>query len=289
MRLRVATAGGGEGWEADFVLACQHGTAPAEIVQRCFDLGDLLAVAVAGRARVALVSAGLRWLDREAVTRLADAGLTVIGVAPGDDEPAELRLRQLGLAAVVMAHDPPDRIVAVATMATLAGSSADDDPGIPSSLEVRPAEPPAPGPGILDLPASRALPASPDQPPAPPSRPAPGPARREASGESGDRPAPLVTPSSAQHPAPPARQPPQGPIPGRRLALTGRRPPPGPGRRRHGIPSCPRSRIWTSRAPTGLPLSCTPGPLRSRPSWTGHGRPDPAGPGTTPGTAPSAR
>ena len=53
MRLRVATAGGGEGWEADFVLACQHGAAPAEIVQRCFDLGDLLAVAVAGRARVA--------------------------------------------------------------------------------------------------------------------------------------------------------------------------------------------------------------------------------------------
>jgi MinD-like ATPase involved in chromosome partitioning or flagellar assembly len=128
-RLRIVTAGAGAGWEAALVQACQDPTAAAEVVQRCYDLGDLLAVAAAGHAQVALVAAGTRWLDREAVSRLAAAGLALVGVVPGGDEDAERRLRQLGIGHVSRNDDPPGALL------DLAGSAATDasgEPGRPS-------------------------------------------------------------------------------------------------------------------------------------------------------------
>ncbi|MDQ1648253.1 MAG: hypothetical protein QOG60_310 [Frankiaceae bacterium] len=72
------------------------------VVRRCVDLPDLLAAALAGTARVALVSAGLRRLDRAAVTRLVEAGVAVVGVIDRTaDEQAERTLRQLGVDHVV--------------------------------------------------------------------------------------------------------------------------------------------------------------------------------------------
>jgi len=82
MRIRLVTAGAGAAWEAALVQACQAGTVPAEILHRCYDLGDLLAVAAAGQAEAAVVAASTRWLDHDALARLAAAGLTVVGVAP---------------------------------------------------------------------------------------------------------------------------------------------------------------------------------------------------------------
>ena len=81
MKLRMVTAGVGAAWEADLVQACQAGQVAAQVLHRCYDLGDLLAVAAAGQAEVALVAAGTRWLDRDALARLAGAGLAVVGVA----------------------------------------------------------------------------------------------------------------------------------------------------------------------------------------------------------------
>jgi hypothetical protein len=66
MRIRLVTAGAGAAWEAALVQACQAGTVPAEILHRCYDLGDLLAVAAAGQAEAAVVAAGTRWLDHDA-------------------------------------------------------------------------------------------------------------------------------------------------------------------------------------------------------------------------------
>ena len=119
-RLRIVTAGTGAAWEAALVQACQEPGAPAEIVQRCYDLGDLLAVATTGRAQAALVASGTRWLDREAVTRLTATGVTVIGVAPSGDDHAERRLRQLGISHVGRDTDPPATLIALATTAALA-------------------------------------------------------------------------------------------------------------------------------------------------------------------------
>jgi Flp pilus assembly CpaE family ATPase len=136
-RLRIVTAGTGAGWEAALVQACQEPGAPAEIVQRCYDLGDLLAVATTGRAQAALVAAGTRWLDREAVTRLTATGVTVIGVAPNGDDHAERRLRQLGISHVGRNTDPPATLIGLATAAALTDSRTTPDTAAP------PADPPS--------------------------------------------------------------------------------------------------------------------------------------------------
>ena len=71
------------------------------MVRRCADIGDVLAVATTGQASVAVLSAGLRRLDTEAVTRLRLAGVAVVGVhAPADDR-ARLRLERLGIDGLV--------------------------------------------------------------------------------------------------------------------------------------------------------------------------------------------
>ncbi|KYH45564.1 hypothetical protein [Branchiibius sp. NY16-3462-2] len=56
------------------------------LVRRCADLSDLLAVAEAARVSVAVVSAGFPGLDRSAVGRLRECGVTVVGVVSPWDE-----------------------------------------------------------------------------------------------------------------------------------------------------------------------------------------------------------
>ncbi len=66
-----------------------------DLVRRCPDLADLLAAGAAGLADLALVSAGLRGLDRDSVAHLHEAGVQVVGL--GSNEAQEKRLRQLGV------------------------------------------------------------------------------------------------------------------------------------------------------------------------------------------------
>jgi hypothetical protein len=142
MKLRVVTAGVGAAWEAALVQACQAGQVAAQVVHRCYDLGDLLAVAAAGQAEVALVAAGTRWLDRDALARLAGAGLAVVGVAPAADEDGERRLRQLGLLQVASDADPPEALVERARAALASETDPEPDPaGDPPPAEEAPAPP----------------------------------------------------------------------------------------------------------------------------------------------------
>src|SRR5829696_6305902 len=127
MKVRLVTAGVGAAWEAALVQACQAGQVGAQVLHRCYDLGDLLAVAAAGQAEVAVVAAGTRWLDRDALARLAAAGLAVVGVAGAGDEDGERRLRQLGLLHVAVDTDPPEALVDRARAAL----SAEADPAGP--------------------------------------------------------------------------------------------------------------------------------------------------------------
>ncbi|WP_199423521.1 AAA family ATPase [Actinotalea solisilvae] len=125
-----------------------------EVTRRCADLAELLAAGAAGLGALAVVSADLPGLDREAVAHLRGSGLRVVVVpgAPGD------RLGHLGADGVLGdAHD----VVAALEAALAAPADVAPDPAAPppaARVAARldgPADPvsapgaPAPPPGRL--------------------------------------------------------------------------------------------------------------------------------------------
>ncbi len=112
MGLPVLTAVTGATWEADLVGELDRADHGVTVVRRCVDLAELLAAAAAGTARAALLSAELRRLDRDAVTRLSAAGVAVVGLFDPGDEAAENRLRELGVGQVLPADAGADLIAA---------------------------------------------------------------------------------------------------------------------------------------------------------------------------------
>ena len=123
MRVPVLTAVSDAVWEAELVAALERGDLGVSIVRRCVDLADLLATASTGSARAVLLSADLRRLDRDALTRLALAGVAVVGLVPPDDEDAERRLRQLGVAHVLPSDSTPAQLAAAVVEAVTAGAT----------------------------------------------------------------------------------------------------------------------------------------------------------------------
>jgi Mrp family chromosome partitioning ATPase len=113
--LPVLLAVTGEPYEDVVVAALGGARGRLAVVRRCVDLADLLAAAQAGTARAALVAAGLRRLDADALARLATAGVAVVGLAAADDEIGERRLRQLGISTVVTPDGDPQAWAAAVT------------------------------------------------------------------------------------------------------------------------------------------------------------------------------
>ena len=107
-------------WESQLVAALERGDLGVTVVRRCVDLADVLATATTGQARAALLSADLRRLDRDALTRLAVAGVAVVGLVAPADEEAERRLRQLGVVNVLPADASPEAISAAVVEAVVA-------------------------------------------------------------------------------------------------------------------------------------------------------------------------
>ncbi len=138
----------GEHYEDAVVAALGRARGRLAVVRRCVDLADLLAAAQAGTARAALVAAGLRRLDADALARLATAGVVVVGLAAGDDEAGERRLRQLGVSMVVTPDDDPQAWAAAVTSLLERGSPARGngfgDPG-PALAAAVTGEPPPDG------------------------------------------------------------------------------------------------------------------------------------------------
>jgi MinD-like ATPase involved in chromosome partitioning or flagellar assembly len=126
----VLTAVSDARWEADLVSALRGSDHGVTVVRRCVDLADLLAAAASGLARAVVLSADLRRLDRDALTRLAVAKVAVVGLVPAGDEPAEQRLRQLGVGQV-LGHDADPGLVTAAVMAAVAELAARPAPGRP--------------------------------------------------------------------------------------------------------------------------------------------------------------
>jgi Flp pilus assembly CpaE family ATPase len=119
MAVPVLTAVTGAAWEVDLVAELGRADYGVTVVRRCVDLAELLSAAAAGTARAALLSADLRRLDRDAVSRLATAGVAVVGLVDPGDEEARRRLRQLGVSSVLSA-DAGARSVAAAVVEAVA-------------------------------------------------------------------------------------------------------------------------------------------------------------------------
>ena len=101
-------------WEASMVEVV--GRLPGITVgRRCVDVADLLAAAAAGLGDVALVSAELRDLDRDALTHLGNHGVRVVGASRDGDEAHERHLRQLGVIEHVHLATPREELVELLT------------------------------------------------------------------------------------------------------------------------------------------------------------------------------
>lgn len=118
MTVPVLTAIGDPTREADLVAALGSNGHGVHVVRRCVDVADLVATASAGLARAALLSADLRRLDGDALTRLAVAGVAVVGLVPSGDDAAERRLRQLGVTQVLPV-DAPAAVIAHAVLSAV--------------------------------------------------------------------------------------------------------------------------------------------------------------------------
>jgi MinD-like ATPase involved in chromosome partitioning or flagellar assembly len=144
--LPVLTAVTNATWEADLVAALDGSAHGVTVVRRCVDIADLLAAAASGTAKAAVLSADLRKLDRDALSRLSTAGVAVVGLVEPGDEDADRRLRQLGLEHVLPADAAPEQI----TEAIVAAASESGRAGLadPRSALPRLGDPPADFPGI---------------------------------------------------------------------------------------------------------------------------------------------
>ncbi|MFL6100388.1 MAG: CpaE family protein [Actinomycetales bacterium] len=119
MSLPVLTAVS-DRWESALVSGLEQMRAKVSVVRRCVDLADLVATAVTGQARAVVLSADLRRLDGEALSRLGSAGLAVVGLVSPDDEAAERRLHQLGVDEVLAADAPASDVAAAVARAVAA-------------------------------------------------------------------------------------------------------------------------------------------------------------------------
>jgi MinD-like ATPase involved in chromosome partitioning or flagellar assembly len=122
VKLPVLTAADGAAWEAGLVTALERGEHGVTVVRRCVDVVDLLAVAVAGQGRAALVAAGLRRLDADAIDRLLAAQVVPVGVVPRGDTAAEDRLRAAGVGYLVPDDAEPSVVAAVIAEAVTSGT-----------------------------------------------------------------------------------------------------------------------------------------------------------------------
>lgn len=87
--------------EADLVATLELAAGDVQVVRRCADIPELVSVAAAGTADVAVVSATFRGVDREVFRALAGHGVRVVGMCERSDEAGERRLRQLGVPAII--------------------------------------------------------------------------------------------------------------------------------------------------------------------------------------------
>jgi hypothetical protein len=123
MKLPVLSVADGAGWEERLVPALGRSQHGVEVVRRCVDVVDLLAVAASGQGRAALLAASVRHLDSDVVDRLTAAGVVAVAMVRRGDDDAERRMRALGIEYVV--PDDADAGVVASVVAEAVRAAAD--------------------------------------------------------------------------------------------------------------------------------------------------------------------
>jgi MinD-like ATPase involved in chromosome partitioning or flagellar assembly len=152
-------------WEAPLVSGLERVGGEVVVVRRCVDLADLLATAVTGQARAVVVSADLRRLDGDALARLTGSGVSVVGLVDPGDEPAERRLRQLGVSEVLPADAAAEQVAEAVERAVSRDALRGQSSGLPGSTpSTGPADPAAAlsGPSEIAAVSATRLPVAPD-------------------------------------------------------------------------------------------------------------------------------
>lgn len=111
MKIAVLTAAAGAEWETNLVATLASGAHPIEVSRRCVDVVDLLAIAATGQGRVALVAAGLRDFDGDAVDRLRACGVVPIAVVDRD-HPHDLQSVHARGVRFTLPHDADTAVIA---------------------------------------------------------------------------------------------------------------------------------------------------------------------------------
>lgn len=156
MKLPVLSAADGAAWEAGLVTALDRGDHGVTVVRRCVDVVELLAVAAAGQGRAALVAAGLRRLDADAVDRLLAAQVVPVGVVRRGDSGAEDRLRAAGITHLVPDDAEPSVVASVITEAVRSAEAGPRAPRMFGDPATSMAIPPGAGSPIpTELPTGR--------------------------------------------------------------------------------------------------------------------------------------
>lgn len=99
------------------------------VVRRCPDIADLLAVAQAGRAQVAVISPDLQGMRRSVLADLRSSGVAIVGVYDPHDETQENTLRQWAVSRKVGVNDPAALVREVSEAAGRADVSPDSASG----------------------------------------------------------------------------------------------------------------------------------------------------------------
>ncbi len=86
--------------------------ADVDVVRRCVDVADLVAMAATGQAEAALVALPLRGLDADAISEVADRGVVVIGLCDANAAGDRETLTRLGVRTVVS----PEELAEVAVV-----------------------------------------------------------------------------------------------------------------------------------------------------------------------------
>ncbi len=126
----VVTAAEGAVWESALLEAAARDPSGFDVVRRCVDVLELMAVCESGQAKVALVDARLRGFDVLCQERLTASGVATVAVLGSAREADEAQVRAAGVGHVVDSEDGWEVVRSVLALA-LADLGASGDGAVP--------------------------------------------------------------------------------------------------------------------------------------------------------------